>query len=425
MSDMLNTNRRQALSFLLPLSLYPILRPLAAHAAGKDATMVWGGLGYGVSGGMDVVKKKFPNLVSALDSWPDFRKAIVTALSSAYSGGLDNPGLINSNDDPALLLVVALEFEQLFFVPDDGGSGNDYQVTHVYASSQVLYYEPPREGGSEGSIAVLYSFPFRASRVSPVPPNDRSGAIDNVRDLLVKDERAKADSLAGYFQEIITTRKFKQKRIARKFAVSEVQFSEGMTKRTTEFGLAETLTPELFGQALTASIGGESGASVVPYGQTDTLSKRLAARFDKYQVFGDLIQKMKEEGAAYRVDLEVVGILRKPNGSTSEKINFMRGVLIEIKISRTPSDRAPQLLFDGKLRLIENTTLAKLMMDKLIDYDKRFFTQIVIAIFDQFVASVMKNDLAALKTLGVDIDKNSGTIAMVKEAFIKCQYDAV
>lgn len=417
--------RRQALAVIGPLSLYPILRSLPAYASGKSATMVWGGLGYGVAGGEETVNKKFPNLIVALDSWSDFRKALVGGLTDAYPGGLDNPSLININDDPALLVVVSLEFEQVFFVPDDGGSGKDYQVTHVYASSQVLYYDPPREGGSEGSIAALYSFPFRASRVSPVLPGDQVAATGNVRELLIKDERTKADSLAGYFQEIVAARKFRQKRVAQKFAVSEVRFSEAMIKRAGEFGLAETLTPDLFGQALTASIGGESGASVVPYGQTDTLSKRLAARFDKYQVFGDLIQKMKDEGSAYRVDVEVAGILRKPNGSTSEKINFMRGVLVQLKIFRTPFDRPPQLLLDEKIRLIENTTLAKLMMDKLVEYDKRFFTQIVIALFDRFVSSVMKNDQAALKELGLDISKSADSIAKVKVALLKCQYDAV
>jgi hypothetical protein len=420
-----DAKRRQVLALIVPLSLYPIIRPIPAYASGKAATVVWGGLGYGVAGGEATVNKKFPNLTSALDSWSDFRKTLVAGLTDAYPGGLDNPGLINTNDDPALLVVVSLEFEQVFFVPDDGGSGKDYQVTHVYASSQVLYYDPPREGGSEGSIAVLYSFPFRASRVSPVSPGDQAAATGNVRELLIKDERTEADSLAGYFQEIVAARKFRQKRVARKFAVGEVRFSEAMVKRVGEFGLAETLTPELFGQALTASIGGESGASVVPYGQTDTLSKRLAARFDKYQVFGDLIQKMKDEGAAYRVDVEVAGILRKPNGSTSEKINFMRGVLVQLKIFRTPFDRAPQLLLDEKIRLIQSTTLAKLMMDKLVEYDKRFFTQIVIALFDRFVSSVMKDDQAALKELGLDTGKSVDSIAKVKEALLKCQYDAV
>ena len=424
---MCDATRRQALALIVPLSLYPLLQPLPAFARGKSATMVWGGVGYGAAGGATTVNKKFPNLISALesDSWSGFRNALVTALTDAYPGGLDNPALINTNDDPALLIVVSLEFEQVFFVPDDGGSGKDYQVTHVYASSQVLYYDPPREGGSEGSIAVLYSFPFRASRVSPVTPGDQAAATVNVRELLIKDERKKGDSLAGYFQEIVVARKFRRKRVAKKFAVNDVRFSEAMVRRAGEFGLSETLTPELFGQAITASIGGESGASVVPYGQTDTLSKRLAARFDKYQVFGDLIQKMKEEGSAYRVDVEVAGILRKPNGSTSEKINIMRGVLLQLKIFRTPFDRPAQLMLDEKIRLIESTTLAKLMMDKLVEYDKRFFTQIVIALFDRFVSGVMKGDEATLKELGLDMSKSADSIARVKEAFLKCQYDVV
>lgn len=421
---MRTATRRQALALIAPLSLYPILRPLPAYASGKSATMVWGGLGYGSSGGTSTVNKKFPNLLSALDGWSDFRNAMIAALTEAYPGGLDNPGLINTNDDPALLIVVSLEFEQVFFVPDDGGSGKDYQITHVYASSQVLYYDPPREGGSDGSIAVLYSFPFRASRVSPVAPGDQVAATTNVRELLTKDERTKADSLAGYFQEIVAARNFRRKRVAQKFAVSEVRFSEAMLKRTSDFGLAETLTPELFGQAMTASIGAESGASVVPYGQTDTISKRLASRFDRYQVFGNLIEKMKEEGAAYRVDLEVAGILRKPNGSNSEKINFMRGVLVRVQIFRTPYDRAPRLLLDEKIRLVESTTLAKLMMDKLVDYDKRFFTQIVIALFDRFISGVMKGDEAALKELGLDMSKSADSVAKLKEALLKCQYDA-
>jgi hypothetical protein len=422
---MRDATRRQALALIGPFALYPILRPLPVYANGKGATVVWGGLGYGVAGGMETVEKKFPNLTRALGSWPDLRNALVAGLAEAYPGGLDNPALLNTKDDPALLIVVSLEFEQVFFVPDESGTGKYNQVTHVYASSQVLYYDPPRKGGSEGSIAVLYSFPFRASRVSLVPPGDQAAATDNVRELLIKDDRKKANSVAGYFQETVAARKFRRKRVAQKFAVGEIRFSEVVTKRVGDFGLAETLTTELFGQALTTAIGGESGASVVPYGQTDTLSARLAYRFDQFQDFGDLIQKMKDEGAAYRVDVDVAVIFRKPAGSTSEKINFARGLLVQLKIFRTPFDRPPKLLLDEKINFIEITTLAKPMMDKLVEYDKRFFTQIVIALFDRFVSGVMNDDQAALKELGLDMGKSADSIAKVKEAFLKCQYDAV
>ena len=103
----------------------------------------------------------------------------------------------------------------------------------------------------------------------------------------------------------------------------------------------------------------------------------------------------------------------------------MRGVLLQLKIFRTPFDRPAQLLLDEKIRLIESTTLAKLMMDKLVEYDKRFFTQIVIALFDRFVSGVMRGDEATLKELGLDMSKSADSIARVKEAFLKCQYDVV
>ena len=83
-----DATRRQALALIVPLSLYPILRPFPAYASGKAATVVWGGLGYGVAGGEATVNKKFPNLTGALDSWSDFRKTLVAGLTDAYPGGL-------------------------------------------------------------------------------------------------------------------------------------------------------------------------------------------------------------------------------------------------------------------------------------------------------------------------------------------------
>ena len=416
--------RRRALTQMLAASAAGL--PLGAYAQERPgaAMVVWGGVGFGVSGGRQVVRSKFPRTSEALLAWPDFSEALVASIRTAYKGVFDNPQLIDIRDDPALLIVVSLEFEQVFFIPDDGGSGKAYQVSHVYASSQVLHYEPPRAGGSDGSIVVLYSFPVRVSRVAAVSPGRAQESVENLRRLLVQDESRSGDSLAGHFAQTLSSKRFQRQRIARMIAVTEVRFSQAMVLRTGEFGLQDVLTTEFFGQAMTAALGSEAGASVIPFGQTDTLSARLAARFDQFQVFGDLIQSMKSQAAAYRVELEVLAILRQPNGSTSEKITFMRGVLVQIRLWRTPFDRSPQIVLDEKVRLVENTTTAKLVLDNVVEYDRRYFTQLVIAMFDRFVSAVMQNDATALEALGIERGRQGPSIGRARDAFLSCRYDA-
>ncbi len=416
--------RRRALTQMLAASAAVGLRGAHARERPDAAMVVWGGVGFGVSGGAQVVGSKFPRMSEALAAWPDFGQALVASIRSSYKGIFDNPRLIDIRDDPALLIVVSLEFEQVFFIPDDGGSGKSYQVSHVYASSQVLHYEPPRPGGSDGSIVVLYSFPVRVSRVAAVSPGRPQESVENLRRLLIQDETRAVDSLAGLFAQTMSSKGFRRQRIARMIAVTEVRFSDAMTQRTGEFGLQDVLTAEFFGQAMTASLGSEAGASVIPFGQTDTLSARLAARFDQFQVFGDLIQSMKSQAAAYGIELDVLGILRKPNGSTSEKITFMRGVLVQIRLWRTPFDRSPQILFDERVRLVENTTTAKLVLDNVIEYDRRYFTQLVIALFDRFVSAVINADASVLEGLGIERGRQGPSIGRARDAFLSCRYDA-
>lgn len=379
------------------------------------APVLWGGLGYSVAHGD--IPARFPMVSKAAEQngWANLVSAFTGSLQKNYSGGVaeDPVKMLSSKDDPGLLFTVSLDYEQMILVPNDGGNG-EFQLSFIYALAQVLYLEVPRDGGSDGSIRVVYSFPFRVQSGETPRVNNRADQIQNFQKLLLTLD----NSLVNVFSRKVASKRFKEGQYPAVLKVASVSVSPDAEGTFKGLGIHESLSAAFFGQAFTASLAEKGEMSVMPY-VANSMIGELSRRFDRYPRIEKIFDRFsKSSELDYAVDLTIFKALRQSNGGNVGNVLYARGMSVLVKVTNVISGK---VVFDKKILLIENNELPRAMMDRLKDYDLRYMVQIAIKLFDNFVTAVMKEDAAGLKSVGLDPDKDMGDVKALKQLWLKCR----
>lgn len=403
------------LAWMPPLSLFAQGSSLRSPRVDQ---VMWGGFGFS-SANLDI-PTVFPLVSEALSISGGPGKlamAFAERLSSAYSGGVtDDPTkLLDSSSDPALLFSVSLDFEQMILVPNEGNQ-TEFQLSFIYASSQVLYLDLPRSGGGDGDLRVLYSFPFRVQSGETPRVGSAEDRIRNFKSLLFDLE----NSLLNTFTKKVASKQFREAKLPKRLKVANVSITPEASTVIKDLGLERSLTPQFFGQALTASLAEKGDISVLPFAQNDLLNGALASRFDRFpsieQIFKRLDDPLENN---YTIELVVHRVLRRSNGSNIGNVLYARGISIFIKVNDIYKK---QTVFNKKILLLENNELPKAMLDRLQDYDLRYLTQITIKLFDSFAEGVVKKDPEKLKSIGLKPAEDMAEVAALDVLLSTCRY---
>jgi hypothetical protein len=379
------------------------------------AQILWGGLGYSVA--HSDIPARFPMVSKATEQvgWANLVSAFTGSLQKNYAGGVaeDPVKLLSSKEDPGLLFTVSIDYEQMILVPNDGGSG-DFQLSFVYALAQVLFLDIPRDGGSDGSIRVVYSFPFRVQSGETPRVNNRADQIQNFHKLLLTLD----NSLVNVFSRKVATKRFKEGLYPAVLKVSSVTVSPDAEGVFKGLGINDSLSASFFGQSFTASLAEKGEMSVMPYAANSMIGE-LSRRFDRYPRIEKIFDRFsKSSDLDYAVDLTIFKALRQSNGGSVGNVLYARGMSVLVKVTNVITSK---VVFDKKILLVENNELPRAMMDRLKDYDLRYMVQISIKLFDNFVTAVMKEDAVGLKSVGLDPDKDIADVKALKQLLIKCR----
>lgn len=377
--------------------------------------VLWGGLGY--SSAHADIPTRFPLVSKAADQagWANLVSAFTGSLRKNYPAGVaeDPVKMLSSKDDPGLLFTVSLDFEQMILVPNEGGNG-EFQLSFVYALAQVLFLEIPRDGGTDGSIRVVYSFPFRVQSGETPRVNNRADQIQNFQKLLLTLDT----SLVNVFSRKVASKRFKEGQYPSVLKVASVKLSPDAVGTFKTLGIQDALTPSFFGQALTASLAEKGEMSVMPF-VANSMIGELSRRFDQYPRIEKIFDRFsKSSDLDYAIDLTIFKALRQTNGDNGGNVLYARGLSVLLKVTNVITGK---VVFDKKILLIVNNELGKSMLDRLKDFDLRYMVQITIKLFDDFVAAVMKEDAAGLKSVGLDPVKDMGEVKELKQLFLKCR----
>ena len=383
--------------------------------------VLWGGLGYSVK--QKEIEIRLPYVSKAIDSvgYKNIVSGFTNLLEKKYPGGVeeDPKSLLDANSDPLLIFMVSIDYEQMILIPTDMTEIGDKsakenletQISYIYAQAQVIYFDLPRQGGSDGELRILYSLPFRVKSIVPHPANDKAKRLIHFKDLL--------NNLTETFGTEIASVSYRDSNLLKKLKVNSVLISQEADTTIKEIGIDKIFDQNFLGQAFSASLAEHGGLSVLPYINNDLFGS-LQLRYNKYPDISKVFQRFsKIDEIDYAFDLTLHKVLRKSNGGNAANVLYSRGFSVFVKLTDTITKK---VIFDKKILLIESNELPKSMFDRLQDFDMRYLVQIAIKLFDEFVAGVMSEDKEKLKSVGIDISKDMGDIKALKTALLQCKY---
>ena len=431
---MVDLKRRKVLNLAIFGSIFSFIPKtnLLGNDQRKVSQVVWGGLGFSVPNSK--IPTLFPNTSLALgqlgesnESSEDFKigfsrlsKAFVGALKSEYTGGVLDPDLIDSKSDPGLLFVTALDFEQKIDIPT---KGNEFiEIGYLFGASQVFYVELPTRGGSDGELRILYSFPHRVGRSDGIDRSSTKNYKGKVfRELLLPSESNPNEmTLVDFFQKKLLSKNFDYDRPIGRARVVKASISQKAGQRIAEYKVGSYLNEKFLGQCLSASLAEYANISLLPYGQNDLLNRGLAQRFTKRleveKIFDGLSDPANNN---FNIELNLLSIFRKANGSNVGSNLYARGVQYNIKIFDTfGGNRA---VLDKDIYLVNNAELPKSMLENMIDYDIKEFVQLTIALFDSFAKLIVSGNVNELEKIGIKNKKDIDLFNQLNKMLEKCR----
>lgn len=353
--------------------------------------------------------------INQLGGFPQLVKATVDQLRSNYAAGVEDLGLISAMDDPGLLFNVSLDYEQMFAVPSEDTPGKDIQVSFVYANAQVMYFQPPSQGG--GDLRILYSFPFRVQSLETLNANNRTEQERIFARLLT----SASPNLVGTFGSYVRGKRFREGSVPRRLKVRTVGITPEATRSNSQLGIARNVGTDFVGRAFSVAMAEAGGLSVVPYGANEAITRALASRFDRMPNIGDLLKNLgSDESIDIALDLSFHRSFSILDNSNVANNVYTRGVSFMVKATNVIRN---QVVFDKKIQMIVSNPLPKRMLDRLTDYDTRYMVQLIILLFDTFHAAVMKEDAGMLAKVGLDPAKDMGEVRALKALLLTAKYN--
>ena len=414
---MTSTTRRQILMRAPGVAVLPAaLWMPTAFAQARAQRVLWGGLGF--SAPAAEIASRFPMVsgaINQLGGFPQLVRAVVEQLRTNYAAGLEDLGLISAMDDPGLLFNVSLDYEQMFAVPSEDTPGKDIQVSFVYANAQVMYLQPPSNGG--GDLRILYSFPFRVQSLETLSANNRSEQEKIFARLLT----SASPNLVGTFGNYLKGKRFREGSVPKRLKVRAVGLTPEVVKSNTQLGVARNVGTDFVGRAFSVSLAETSGLSVVPFGANEATTRALAGRFDRMPDIGNLIKNLgSDEAIDIALDLSFHRSFSILDNSNNANNVYTRGVSFIVKATDVIRNR---VVFDKKIQMIVSNPLPKRMLDRLADYDMRYMVQLIILLFDTFNTAVMKEDAAMLAKVGLEPAKDMADVKALKALLLTAKYN--
>ena len=159
---------------------------------------------------------------------------------------------------------------------------------------------------------------------------------------------------------------------------------------------------------------------MLPYGQNDLLNRGLAQRFTKRleveKIFDGLSDPANNN---FNIELGLLSIFRKANGSNVGSNLYARGVQFNVKVFDTFGGN--KVIFDKDIYLVNNAELPKSMLENMIDYDIKEFVQLTIALFDSFAKLIVSGNVNELEKIGIKNKADIKFFAELNQLLEKCR----
>ena len=346
-------------------------------------------------------------------------KAFIDQLRKNYAAGVEDLALIGPNDDPGLLFNISIDYEQMIVIPNTFSSG-DTQVSFVYANAQVMFLKPPRQG--DGDLRILYSLPFRVQSLVPVASLNRIEHEKIFAQLLTgKVSGDDSGNLVNTFGRYLRGKRFLESSVPRRLKVRQVSVTPEATASNTQMGILQNVGADFVGRAFSVALAEYGGYSVVPYGPSEATTRALALQFDRMPNIGDLIKELgRDEQIDIAIDLSFHRSFKVLDNSNGAANAYKYGVSFIVKVTDVINKK---VVFDKKIQMIVDRGIAKLLLNRASDYDKRFMVQLIILLFDTFIPGLVKEDPLILSKVGLDPIKDMGEVKALKALLINAKYN--
>lgn len=416
----INSKRRRYITgFLkaLPLGVIgPILTaPRHVVAATSEVELVWGGLGF--SGSNADLDTRFPLMQQALIDIGGTHVVVKSLVESIESQGKSKVrDLLDTydSDDGLLVYSVGIDFEQRISVSGSGGQNIRSHFNFVYATALVLYIETNSSGGQDGGrLSVLYGYPFRSQ-------SNMNIADDALRNQYANDILG---NIMRTFKKEVADKSFSEKSHPKGIKVASVEFSDDFNSGLDFVSIRDKFNSEFVANQFSTSLAEMGGLSVVPFRSNQLLGKTLAGRFkDSTKVFELASNMGGPDMLDYEINIRMHKLVRKVAGENVGNVRIKRGISAFVSVSAANNG---QKIFEKKITQLSDVTLDRTSFaNELSGFDLRYFIQMVIKMFDEFVTGVMTSDSNALTSIGLDAKKDKEDLKNLKQVFDSCVYDS-
>jgi hypothetical protein len=419
-------NRRKYVGHLLKTLPITALGLSAAYphrlvAGENEAQLIWGGLGYSASNSS--VDSLFPNLGKALQDLGGIHvavKSLVEALEARDKGKVRDLFDTYDSDDGLLVFAVSFDYEQSIAINSfEGGQESKQSDNFVYCQALVLYIQTHSAGSQDGGrLSVLYGFPFR------LKASFTFSTEESFRQQFMERMFVAPNCLTDIFKQEVATKSFRELRFPKGIKVASVTFSDDFNQGLDFVGIRNNFTSDFVGNALSSSMAAEGGMSVIPFRTNQMLGKTLAGRFKESTKIFELASNMGgREILDYEINIKMHKLVRKVAGENKGNVRIIRGMSLVLTVTSVVKG---ETIFERTLIQKSDVTISRRAVEEqLSGYDLRYFVQMLIKLFDDFVVAVMTQNPEALASVNLDPKTDTADLEKVKQVFISCIYSGV
>ena len=408
---------------LSSLSLVGLPASLAIAVPKPKLDLVWGGLGF--SSKSSEVGVLFPNVSQSLlhiGGTAILVKRLIQGLETNYQLGQGKVRDITesyNSDDGLLIICVAFDYEQVLATQSASDKAINDVESFVFCQTQVLYLQTNSAGSQDGArLNVLYSYPFRVQYNFRAEAAKKEVTLEEFSKNLIHND----NSLVNIFNSKVARKSFRELKFPRGIRVTSVTFSNDFNNALDFVGIRDQFQADLIGNALSSSLAEKGGLSVIPFRSNQMLGASLAARFKDDTKVLELANKMGgEDMLDYKIKIEMFKMVRKVSGENIANVRIARGMSAFVTVTSTITGNE---VFRQKITQISDLVIDRISMESnLKGFDLRYLIQMVFKMFDDFVISVMTQEVSAMASTGLTLERDKDKLDALKKVFLSCKYD--
>jgi len=311
---------------------------------------------------------------------------------------------------------VAFDFEQLIATPGVGEGAFDDVESFLYAQAQVVYIDPG-SGSGGGDFRILYSFPFRVQYNFRARPGDNDDRALKFSKTFVENER----SLSSVFRTNVASKSFREKSFPSAIRVTNVSFTPEFLSSLDFLKIRDRFPAEFVANSFSTTLAEIGGLSVIPFRGNQLMGETIASRFKQESAVFKLASTMGgKENLDFAIDIEMFRMVRKISGENQASVRIARGMSCFLNLLDVRGDSS---LAKVKLSFISDNVIDRLSFTKsLAAFDLRYMVQIVLAMFEDFVALVIRRDVSKMERLGLKSGDSTKDIEEFRRVFSRCVY---